>query len=135
MFLSGIEFGMGLGLGMITLAALGTVLLLLASYISRLLEKRKGADTPSAMDFQSVVRTEKLKSFPHENRSTETFSFRSYWRWEGWKLVHKCCHCGDVISLQQIEAWEIADETVPCDRCGCTGPINIQIRDADRPVA
>jgi len=49
-----------------------------------------------------------------------------------WEHVHRCQACGHVMRIDDIDAKVIATGIVTCQRCDASGPVNVQIVDAQQ---
>jgi ribosomal protein L37AE/L43A len=49
-----------------------------------------------------------------------------------WEHAHQCQACGHVVRIDDIDAKVIATGIVTCQRCDASGPVNVQIVDAQR---
>lgn len=48
---------------------------------------------------------------------------------------HVCLCCGSAFRREEIEGRAITSGIFPCTKCGIEGPLNIEIRETDKPAS
>lgn len=46
-----------------------------------------------------------------------------------------CIHCGSAFRREEFEGRAITSGIFPCTKCGFEGPLNIEIREMDKPAS
>jgi hypothetical protein len=46
-----------------------------------------------------------------------------------------CVHCGSAFRREEFEGRAITSGIFPCTKCGVEGPLNIEIRQTDKPAS
>ena len=48
---------------------------------------------------------------------------------------HICLYCGSAFRREEIEGRAITSGIFPCTKCGVEGPLNIEIRETNKPAS